>query len=151
MKIGELARLTGLTASRIRFYESAGLLQMVDRQPNGYRHYPREARVALELIDTAQKAGFSLEEIRALLPANLRSWDHGALVAALRGKIVDIEALEQRLAASKARLRAVLDEVEAKPADMSCADNAQRVLSHIVIGSDDPTTVELAPRRSESV
>lgn len=151
MKIGELARLTGLTASRIRFYESAGLLQMVDRQPNGYRHYPKDAQVALELIDTAQKAGFSLEAIRTLLPANLRNWDHGALVAALRGKIADIEVLEKRLAASKARLRAVLDDVEAKPADMSCADNAERVLSRIVIGGEDPTTVELAPKQRESV
>ena len=44
MKIGELARRTGLTASRIRFYESLGLLPMVDRMPNGYRHYPKGAQ-----------------------------------------------------------------------------------------------------------
>lgn len=39
MKIGELARRTGLAASRIRFYEEAGLL-VVQRQANGYRDYP---------------------------------------------------------------------------------------------------------------
>ena len=42
MKIGELARESGLTATRIRFYESAGLIPKAERRPNGYRHYPRE-------------------------------------------------------------------------------------------------------------
>ena len=62
MNIGELAWRTGLTASRIRFYESLGLLPMVERMPNGYRRYPRDAQLLLELIDTAQQAGFSLDE-----------------------------------------------------------------------------------------
>ncbi|MEL0028176.1 MAG: MerR family DNA-binding transcriptional regulator, partial [Perlucidibaca sp.] len=39
MNIGELATLTGLTRSRIRFYESKGLLTTVERADNGYRSY----------------------------------------------------------------------------------------------------------------
>lgn len=39
MKIGELAERTGLNPSRIRFYESIGLLKMVGRQANGYRRW----------------------------------------------------------------------------------------------------------------
>ncbi len=34
MKIGELAKRSGLAASRIRFYESIGLLKTVDRRSN---------------------------------------------------------------------------------------------------------------------
>ena len=34
MKIGELAKISGLATSRIRFYEEAGLL-VVQRQANG--------------------------------------------------------------------------------------------------------------------
>lgn len=135
MKIGELARRTGLTASRIRFYESLGLLPMVDRMPNGYRHYTRDAQVVLELIDTAQQAGFSLDEIRTLLPTNLEKWDHAALVATLRRKLADIAALEARLAESKAQLQALLGDIESKPDDMTCADNAKRVLSRMLLGS----------------
>ena len=71
MKIGELAALTGLNPSRIRFYESIGLLKMVERQANGYRRYPPEAVLVLNLITTAQKAGFSLDELRGLLPDDL--------------------------------------------------------------------------------
>lgn len=148
MKIGELARRTGLTASRIRFYESLGLLPMVDRLPNGYRHYPRDAQLVLELIDTARQAGFSLDEIRALLPADLEKWDHAALVAALRRKLADIEALQDRLALNRAQLQAVLDEIEGKPDDLSCADNARRMLSRMLLGTQDPAANgELRPAK----
>lgn len=142
MNIGELAKRTGLTNSRIRFYERAGLLQTVDRRPNGYRTYPPEAVLVLELILTAQQAGFSLDEIRKLLPPGLDRWDHAALVEALRRKIADIEALEIRLKQSKAQLAALLSEIEAKPNDIDCAANARRVLSHVlgdrIAGQDIP-------------
>ena len=62
MKIGELAQRTGLAASRIRFYESIGLLKLVQRQANGYRSYPEEAVLVLNLITTAQQAGFSADD-----------------------------------------------------------------------------------------
>lgn len=135
MNIGELAKRTGLTNSRIRFYESAGLLKTVDRRPNGYRTYPPEAVMVLELITTAQAAGFSLDEIRTLLPPDLDRWDHGALIEALRRKIADIETLEARLAQSKAQLVSLMQDIEAKPDDMDCAANARRVLSR-VLGKD---------------
>jgi DNA-binding transcriptional MerR regulator len=132
MNIGELAKRTGLTNSRIRFYERAGLLQTVDRRANGYRTYPPQAVLVLELITTVQQAGFSLDEIRKLLPPGLDRWDHAGLVEALRRKVADIEALEARLRQSKAQLVALLAEIEAKPDDMDCAANARRVLSHVL-------------------
>ncbi|MCA6064213.1 MerR family transcriptional regulator [Thalassolituus marinus] len=134
MKIGELAEATGLAASRIRFYEKIGLLRSVHRQSNGYRSYPPEAVTFLQLITSAQQAGFTLDELRALLPADLSQWDHGSLVDAMRTKLADIEALQQRLAVSRAQLLEVLHEIESKPADMNCADNARRVLTQFGMG-----------------
>jgi DNA-binding transcriptional MerR regulator len=58
MKIGDLAKLTGLTASTIRFYEAKGLLKSVARQSNGYREYPLEAVSVLSIIINAQQTGF---------------------------------------------------------------------------------------------
>jgi DNA-binding transcriptional MerR regulator len=71
MRIGELAQRSGLTASRIRFYETSGLIDAVERNANGYREYTAEAVVTLDIITEAQKAGFSLQEIRSLLPTKL--------------------------------------------------------------------------------
>lgn len=137
MKIGELAERTGLTPSRIRFYERIGLLKTVDRQANGYRTYPRDAVALLKTIVTAQRAGFTLDELRGLLPDNLEAWDHAALLSTLRRKIADIETLEKRLAHSKAQLKAVVAQIESKPDDVACADNARKVLSKIQLGEFD--------------
>ncbi len=141
MKIGELAERSGLTPSRIRFYERIGLLKTVDRRPNGYRTYPPEAVVVLDLITTAQKAGFSLDEIRALLPSDLEQWEHGALIEALRRKVADIESLQSRLMQSKAQLVALIGEIEAKPGDIDCAANARRVLTRMMDGTMESPTL----------
>lgn len=154
MKIGELAERTGLAPSRIRFYEGIGLLK-VEREPNGYRTYPPQTVLLLDLIASAQQAGFSLDEIRTLLPPDLAQWKHGSLVGTLRSKVQDIEALEARLAQSKAHLVALLAEIEAKPEDIDCAANAKRVLSRLRSGeleapglaTGDVTTLRKASRR----
>ena len=129
MKIGELARQSGLAASTIRFYEAKGLLKLGSRQANGYRDYPADAVTVLRIISDAQHAGFSLDEIRQLLPDDAASWKHDELLGALRKKIADIEVLEQRLARSKAELLSLVELIGAKPADIDCAENAARVMA----------------------
>ncbi|MBV8665627.1 MAG: MerR family transcriptional regulator [Burkholderiaceae bacterium] len=127
MKIGQLAELTGIAASRIRFYETSGLLQPAQRQANGYREYAPETLTRLEIILCMQGAGFSLDEIRAILPPDLNKWPHGALVQALRGKIAEIELVEQKLKQSKRDLLTLLDEIGETP-DSNCEGKAKRVL-----------------------
>jgi DNA-binding transcriptional MerR regulator len=112
-------------------------LQAVERTANGYRTYPREAVVVLDLIATAQKAGFTLDEIRALLPSNLENWQHSALVDALQSKIADIEALETRLKQTKKQLTSMLREINDRPGDIDCAANARRVLTRLSDGDID--------------
>ena len=48
MRIGELARRSG--PSRIRFYEAKGLINVVSRKANGYREYPADALIILDII-----------------------------------------------------------------------------------------------------
>lgn len=134
MKIGELSERTGLTASRIRFYERIGLLKTVQREPNGYRTYPDETVFVLDLVANAQKAGFSLDEISSLMPPDPVNWRHGALLDTLHLKVREIEALEARLAQSKTHLVSLIAEIEAKPADIDCKTNAKRVLSRMQRG-----------------
>lgn len=133
MKIGELAKRSGLAASTIRFYESKGLLQAVSRQSNGYRDYPLESVAVLSIISDAQQAGFSLDEIKQVLPEDISSWRHDELMAALKKKIADIESLEVRLAQNKAHLLSLIQLIDAKPEDVDCKDNAARVMQSLGI------------------
>jgi DNA-binding transcriptional MerR regulator len=135
MKIGELAKRTGLSTSAIRFYESKGLLKVVDRSSNNYRDYPPEAVALLAIISNAQQTGFTLDEIRSILPADAAGWQHAELMATLHRKLADIEAMERRLAANKANLLSLIDLIESRPDGMGCQDNAARVLDQVKLKS----------------
>jgi len=69
MTIGAVAALTGRRPSSIRYYEQIGLLPAAPRV-NGRRMYGPETVRALAVIETGQRAGLSLDEIRALLSAS---------------------------------------------------------------------------------
>jgi DNA-binding transcriptional MerR regulator len=66
MKIGELARRTGVPPRMLRYYEEQGLLAS-ERLPNGYRDYPE---TAVEVVDEVRRlisSGLSTRLIRLLL------------------------------------------------------------------------------------
>jgi DNA-binding transcriptional MerR regulator len=150
MKIGELARLSGVAASRIRFYEAEGLLHPAQRQANGYREYGPDTLTRLEIIGRAQGAGFSLDEIRALLPPDMDTWPHDAVLQALRQKVGEIELLEQHLAQSKRHLLTLIDEISNKAEGEDCKDTAQRVLSKMRRGTVKQAPVNLHTRPARS-
>ena len=128
LQIGELAARSGLAPSKIRFYEAQGLIPKVARRANGYREYPPHVVQILEIIAIAQRGGFSLNEVRPLLPFNgLKSWNRQALRDALRQKVAEIEGLQRRLKQDKAKLLAIIKQTEG-PAGLSCETNAKRVL-----------------------
>src|SRR5260221_10794999 len=132
MRIGELARRSGLSNSSIRFYEAKGLLTTVARKANGYREYPAEALMTLRIIIGAQRSGFSLDEIRQVLPSDLTNWHGRDLIGALRRKIADIARMEKQLSESKKRLHALIRKIERKPDGRDCADNTRRLLKQFV-------------------
>jgi MerR family redox-sensitive transcriptional activator SoxR len=66
MAIGEVAERSGMSTSRIRYYETRGLLPEPERAA-GKRRYDEGVFRRLAIIDAAQRVGFTLEEIRDLL------------------------------------------------------------------------------------
>ena len=69
LAIGELARRTGRRPSSIRYYEQIGLLPAPVRVAGQRRYDPATVRT-LAVIDTAQRAGLTLDEIKMLLAAS---------------------------------------------------------------------------------
>ncbi len=64
--ISQVARQADLRPSALRYYEEIGLLSMPKRV-NGRRRYDASVLQRLAVIQTAQRAGFTLDEIRILL------------------------------------------------------------------------------------
>ncbi|SFB07476.1 DNA-binding transcriptional regulator, MerR family [Collimonas sp. OK607] len=95
MRIGSLASASGLSRDTLRFYEERGLIRSA-RGSNGYRIYHPETVEILRYIRTAQKLGFSLNEIGASLPDLLDTPAPDAAVAALLMEKVAI--IDQKIA-----------------------------------------------------
>lgn len=66
MKIGELARRTGLPVATLRFYEMEGLLPS-QRSGGNYRDFPEEAVARAERIRLYRSLDLTLPEIRSML------------------------------------------------------------------------------------
>jgi Cu(I)-responsive transcriptional regulator len=64
--IGEVAKLTGLTAKMIRHYESLGLVKPTDRTLANYRVYQQRDIHLLRFIKSARDLGFSMKQIGVL-------------------------------------------------------------------------------------
>lgn len=131
MKIGDLAKRTGLPVSTIRFYEAKGLLNTVSRQNNGYREYPPEAIAILSIITSAQQTGFSLGEIKQALPEDISNWDYEPLLAMLATKVEDIEAMELRLRENKGLLLTLIGLIRSRPRDMACKEATLSVMEQM--------------------
>lgn len=67
MRISEVAKLTGLNVSNIRFYERKGLLVPVREEDSKYRNYTAEDVYRIKQILLYRKMGISVETIYLLL------------------------------------------------------------------------------------
>ncbi|MFE7113155.1 heavy metal-responsive transcriptional regulator [Streptomyces sp. NPDC057575] len=106
MRIGDLARVSGLTAKTIRFYEQTGLLAAPPRTPGGYRDYPGQTPARLAFIRDAQGAGLTLAEIRSVLA--LRDSGQvpcGHVTTLIDQHLADIERRLAELAKTREALR----------------------------------------------
>jgi MerR family copper efflux transcriptional regulator len=90
LKIGEVARQSGLPIDTIRYYERSGLLPEPARRPSGYRSYGADALHRLRFIHRAKTLGFRLSEIEELLALD-RGGDVRAVRNAARRKLADLD------------------------------------------------------------
>ena len=65
MKIGEIARTTGIRTSAIRYYESCGIVPAPQRV-NGVRRYSPEVVDRLRLVTFYRSCGLSIAELTAI-------------------------------------------------------------------------------------
>src|SRR2546421_8353984 len=67
MKVGELARRTGLTVRTLHYYDEIGLLAPSQHTASGHRLYGAADVARLQQIKSLRQLGFSLEQIRDCL------------------------------------------------------------------------------------
>lgn len=66
-RIGQLAKLAGVTPDTVRFYEKQQMMDHENRTEGGFRLYSDNDLQRLKFIRYGRQLGFNLEEIRELL------------------------------------------------------------------------------------
>lgn len=112
LRSGEVAKAAGVNQQTLRYYERRGLLSEPDRSPGGHRQYDPEAVTVLRVIKAAQRLGFTLDEVAALLDVGRRR--HGrrrdpGLQAHVSAKLAEVDARMADLAVIRSTLEAALD------------------------------------------
>ncbi|BAP88802.1 MerR [Burkholderiales bacterium GJ-E10] len=91
MTIGFLAEAAGVNVETIRFYQRKGLMQEPDRPLGSIRRYGEPDLARVHFIKSAQRLGFSLDEVADLLKLEDGSHCTEARAQAER-KLADVRA-----------------------------------------------------------
>lgn len=101
LKVGDLAKQTGVSVRTLHYYDEIGLLSPSHRTGAGYRLYGKKDIIRLQQIVSLRQIGFSLEEIRECLEQRNFSFEHTIQLhtARLREQIELSQKLLDRLEA----------------------------------------------------
>lgn len=106
ISIGEAARISGVKAPTIRYYEQIGLLPVPPRTEGNRRYYEPEDLRRLAFIRHARELGFEVTAIRTLLtlqddpsqPCATADAIASARLAEVEQRIASLQALKSELA-----------------------------------------------------
>ena len=103
LTIGAFARMAEVNVETIRFYQRKGLLCEPDRPRGRIRRYGEPDVARVKFVKSAQRMGFSLEEVAGLLKLEDGTHCDDARVLAeqklkdVRGKLGDLHRIESAL------------------------------------------------------
>jgi MerR family copper efflux transcriptional regulator len=115
LKIGEVAKRTGVGIETLRFYERQGLVGRPARTESGYRLYDESIVEQLEFIRQAQTLGFSLAEIARITTESRSGHSPCAEVREIvRARLVELDERLAELKRYRKELAATLAEWDEK-------------------------------------
>jgi MerR family copper efflux transcriptional regulator len=145
LKIGEVAKQTGIGIETLRFYERSGLLDRPARTEGGYRLYDAEALLTLEFIKRAQTLGFTLDEIRQIIADGRTGHSPCAEVREIvRERLHELDERMQQMREYRAALARTLKSWDEKG---TAAGRFCGLIEHAELNADKPAANKLQRRR----
>lgn len=121
LKIGQLAKESGVTIDTIRFYEDKGLIKPDSRSDSGYRYYGLDAINILNFVRSAKELGFTLSEIGDFLEIQISKRGKCSLAQEkIDDKINDIDIKISNLKSIKKALSKVSKKCEVSVSSEPC-------------------------------
>lgn len=103
LTIGAFAAAAGVNVETVRYYQRKGLLSEPDKPSGGIRRYGEPDVARVKFIKSAQRLGFTLDEVAALLALDDGMHCKQAQVlaehklAGIREKLADLQRIEAAL------------------------------------------------------
>lgn len=113
MKIGELARRTGVSVRSLRYYEEQGLIDST-RTSGGQRIYEDDAVQRVDLAQMGFSAGMSLRDVLLMLPCIYSGTTTPAMVEHIAAERLRLDDKIAELTTARARLDDLLLEATAR-------------------------------------
>ena len=149
MRIGQLARETGVSTKTVRYYETIGVLPEADRAPNGYRTYGQHSVERLRFIRNAQATGLTLTEITSIL--ELREQGTSTCEHVIRLLEHHLEDLDRQIAGlqhTRTQLAALTKRArQLDPADCTNPSRCQTITTGIDSFANGPNEIHSAAHR----
>ena len=106
--VGEMAKLLGVPASTLRYYDKEGLLPFVERSPGGIRMFQEKDYEWLQIIECLKKTGMPLKDIRTYIDMAMRGDE------TIEQRLKMIKKQRQAVRAQMAELQKTLDTLDFK-------------------------------------
>ena len=109
MRIGAVARASGVSVDTVRFYERVGVLSKPERTESGYRVYGPSTVERIRLTRELQAIGFTLTDVVDALAAHdaggatceSERWRLDAVLARVDARLAELTALRGRIVAAR--------------------------------------------------
>ena len=112
LSIGELAKRGNVSTSLLRYYEKEQLLVPSQRSDAGYRLYAPESVRTLRFIRSAQRYGFSLNDIRLIVnTGNNNDADDNEIISIAEQRFLEIERRITEMLVLRHELELFLDDL----------------------------------------
>ncbi|MDX1556612.1 MAG: Hg(II)-responsive transcriptional regulator [Xanthomonadales bacterium] len=119
LAIGAFAKAAGVTVETLRFYQRKGLLIEPEKPPGGIRRYGAADVARVRFVKSAQRLGFTLDEVAQLLKlADGTHCSEAAELAELR--LTDVRARLKDLRRMESALSKLVKECHTSQGDVSC-------------------------------
>lgn len=150
LRSGELASRAGVSTDTLRYYEQKGMLSPPPRSSNGYRCYPAESLERVQMVRSALRIGFSIDELSRVLRVRQSGGVPCRSVRAMASaKLSELRQRQMEIAQLCRMLQAVIqrwDRQLGRTAPGECA----HLLDTLAVG-DSPLMAPLTPPPSSGM
>jgi len=136
-QIGEFSQITRLTVKALRYYDREGILIPSGRSGSGYRLYSQEDFQAAQRIALLREAGFTIAELREVLP---QCQDDGDLRCFLEQK-------QEQLFAEIRKRRAAIRDIDRR---LTTLERANQIMQNYTFSIQEFPAVRVASIRARA-